>query len=197
MKNIIRFIPNSITITRIIMTFIFLYFIAEQFAYGRGNFINLMVMFLAICFSDLLDGKIARGTGSVSIIGAKLDVFADLLYIILSYTTLIILKMLSLWFLVFVCLKFLEFVITSKFIKSYNRESNKAFVFDKVGRLVSATFFIIPGIVCIYKCFAVYNSVYLINYLLYTIFAAEIYSSYLRIKSCFMMVSLNNSKCEN
>jgi len=197
MKNIIRFIPNSITITRIIMTFIFLYFVVEQFAYGRENFINLIVMFLAICFSDLLDGKIARGTGAVSIIGAKLDVFADLLYIILSYTVLIILKMLPLWFLVFVCLKFLEFVITSKFIKSYNRESNKAFVFDKIGRLVSATFFIIPGIVCIYKCFAVDNSVYLINCLLYIIFAAGIYSSYLRIKSCFMLLSLNNSKYEN
>jgi phosphatidylglycerophosphate synthase len=177
------------------MSFIFIYFIVEQFIYGQGTFINLIALFVAICFSDLLDGKIARKTGFVSTIGAKLDVFADLLYIILSYITLIILKILPLWFLGFVCLKFAEFVITSKFIKRHNKSSKNPFVFDKIGRIVSATFFIIPGIACIFKFFIPYNAGYLISCLLYTTFAAGIYSSYLRIKSCFMLVDLNTSKC--
>jgi Phosphatidylglycerophosphate synthase len=177
------------------MSFIFIYLIIEQFVYRKGTFINLIILFLAICFSDLLDGKIARKTGFVSTTGAKLDVFADLLYILLSYTTLIILKILPLWFLGFACLKFTEFVMTSRFIKRHNKSSDNPFVFDKIGRIVSATFFIIPGIACIFKCFMPYTAGYLINCLIYTTFVAGIYSSYLRIKSYFMLVDLNTSKC--
>ena len=118
MKNIIKYIPNLITITRIIMSFLFIYTILEQFKYGQDMTVNLIILFLAICCSDLLDGKIARKTNSVSTIGAKLDVFADLLYIIISYVTLINIKILPLWFLGFICFKFTEFVMTSKFMKT-------------------------------------------------------------------------------
>lgn len=194
MKNIIKTIPNLITMTRIIMSFLFIYAIVEQFIYGQGMTINLMILFLAICCSDLLDGKIARKMNSVSIIGAKLDVFADLLYIILSYVTLINLKIIPLWFLGFIFFKFTEFVMTSKFIKSNNKSIENAFVFDKIGRIVSVTFFIIPGIVCIYKCFEPYNVAIIINCFIYTTFVAGLYSSYLRIKSCVMLVDLNNNK---
>ena len=194
MKNIIKTIPNLITMTRIIMSFLFIYAIVEQFIYGQGMTINLMILFLAICCSDLLDGKIARKMNSVSIIGAKLDVFADLLYIILSYVTLINLKIIPLWFLGFIFFKFTEFVMTSKFIKSNNKSIENAFVFDKIGRIVLVTFFIIPGIVCIYKCFEPYNVAIIINCFIYTTFVAGLYSSYLRIKSCVMLVDLNNNK---
>ncbi len=86
MKIIIKNIPNLITITRIIMTFIFIYTIEQQFVYGENLNISLTILFLAICLSDFVDGKIARKTNSTSIIGAKLDVFADLLYIIPGQT---------------------------------------------------------------------------------------------------------------
>jgi len=187
MEKMIEFIPNSITTTRIIMSFIFVYLAVVQFAYGKGELISLIVVFLAIYFSDLLDGKIARKTGCVSIIGAKLDVFADLLYIILSYITLIILKILPIWFLGFVCFKFMEFIITSNFMKNHNKSLKNTFVFDKIGRIVSAMFFIIPGVTCVYKYLMPYNKGYLINFLLYIIFIAGIYSSFLRIKSCFIL----------
>jgi len=39
-----------------------------------------------------------------------------------------------------------------------------------------------------------YDEGYLINSLLYTIFVAGIYSSYLRTKSCFIFVALNTNK---
>lgn len=191
MKIMIKFIPNSITIARIIMSFIFTYLIIEQFIYGQGTFLNLIILFLAICFSDLLDGKIARKTGFVSATGSKLDVSADLLYILLSYTALIILKILPLWFLGFVCLKFVEFVITSRFVKLYNKSSSNPFVFDKIGRIVSAIFFIIPGAACIFKFLMPYSAEYFISLFIYTTTAAGLCSSYLRIKNCFILVALN------
>lgn len=175
------------------MSFLFIHAIVEQFIYGQDMTTNLIILFGAICCSDLLDGKIARKINSVSIIGAKLDVFADLLYIILSYVTLIHIKILPLWFLGFICFKFTEFIITSKFIKRSNKSLKNAFVFDKIGRIVSATFFIIPGIVCIFKCFNPSNIILIINCFIYTTLIAGLYSSYLRIKSCFMLSGLNKS----
>lgn len=191
MKNAVRLIPNSITLTRIVMTGILSYFLIQQFAYNQGKFINLIFMFLYICVSDLVDGRIARKMGWTSTLGAKLDVSADLLYIITSYLVLIYLKVLPLWFLIFVCLKFGEFVATSKFIRNYSKESNHPFVFDRVGRIVSATFFIIPGIACIFKCLMIYNGIYLLNCFLGVITVAGIYSSYQRIRSCVELVTFS------
>jgi len=192
MKNIIKTIPNLISITRILMSFLFVQAIVEEFKYGQDMNVKLVVLFLAICFSDLLDGKIARKINSVSAIGAKLDILADLLYIIISYVALVDMKILPLWFLIFICFKFTEFIITSKVVKRYNKSLENPFVFDKIGRIVSATFLIIPGIVCIYKCFEPNNIALIINCLLYTITLAGLYSSYLRIKSCFMDVDSND-----
>jgi phosphatidylglycerophosphate synthase len=192
MKNIIKYIPNLISITRIIMSVTFVKTILEQFKYGQDMTVKLIILFLAICSSDLLDGKIARKTNSVSRIGAKLDVFADLLYIIISYVALIVIKVLPLWFLGFICFKFIEFIMTSNFMKHYNKSSEKPFVFDKLGRIVSATFLIIPGIVCVYKCFEPYNMAIFINCLIFIIFLAGMCSSYLRIKSCFMLSDFKN-----
>lgn len=194
MKFIVKFVPNSITITRIIMSFLFVYTIVEQFIYGQERSVNLFILFLAICASDLLDGRIARKTNSVSVIGAKLDVSADLLYIILSYVMLVIIKILPLWFLGFICFKFSEFIITSKFMKNNNKSSDNPFVFDKIGRTVAAIFFIIPGIACIYKCFGSNNFELVLNCFLYAIFVAGVYSSYFRIKSCLIFYKLENSR---
>lgn len=195
MRSIIKFVPNLITITRIIMSFLFVFTIVEEVVFRQGRSMSLFILFLAICASDLLDGRIARKTNSVSIIGAKLDVFADLLYIILSYVTLVTMKILPLWFLAFVCFKFSEFVITSKFMRNNNKASNNPFVFDKVGRVVAAIFFIIPGIVCIYECFEYYNIGIILNSALFIIFLAGVYSSYLRIRSCIVVYRLENNRC--
>lgn len=187
MKKIIKFIPNTITITRIIMTFVFTYLLIEQFVFKQGKFIELTAAFTLICISDLIDGKIARAMGTNSVFGAKLDVFADLLFIVLSYAVLINLKILPLWFFSFISFKFMEFVLTSKIIKFQSKSSNSPFVFDRVGKTVSAAFFVIPGIACIFKWAAIYNSADLINSLLYITFGAGLYSTFTRIKSCFVL----------
>lgn len=111
--------------------------------------------------------------------GAKLDIFADLFFIVSSYVTLVILRIMPLWFLVFVCLKFIEFLYTSNFIKKCDEVSAHPFIFDKLGRIVSAMFFIVPGIIC-YSRFSC-----TVNFLLYIILILGVLSSYLRIKECF------------
>lgn len=185
LKIIVRYVPNSITITRIILSVLFANSIIEQFIHAKERSVNLSILFLSICISDLLDGKIARKTNSTSIIGAKLDVFADLFYIMISYIALINIKILPIWYLGFVCLKFVEFIITSKCIKNI-KKSDKSFVFDRAGRLVSATFLVIPGIVCIYGYIGANNAIITINYIICVTFIIGVYSSYSRIKLCFI-----------
>ena len=185
LKIIVRYVPNLITIARIILSVLFIQNIIEQFIYAKERNVNLSVLFLSICISDLLDGKIARKTNSTSIIGAKLDVFADLFYIMISYIALVNIKILPIWYFGFVCLKFIEFIITSKYIKNI-KKSDKSFIFDSAGRLVSATFLVIPGIVCIYRYIGDCNAIITINYIIYVTFIIGVYSSYSRIKLCFI-----------
>ncbi|MBD7912120.1 MULTISPECIES: CDP-alcohol phosphatidyltransferase family protein [Clostridium] len=193
MKIMGKYIPNSITITRMVLTFIFLYFILEQFQYKKDNIISLIFVFLVICISDLADGKIARRMGTSSVLGAKLDVSADLLYIIISYSALIVVGILPVWFLIFVCFKFIEFTATSKFIKYYNQESKNVFVFDKIGRKVAAIFFIIPGLACISRCMFVDNGLSFVYCILYLTCVAGLYSSIQRVRSCIKLYNISIS----
>ncbi|WP_297428261.1 CDP-alcohol phosphatidyltransferase family protein [Clostridium sp.] len=176
MKLLVKSLPNIITSTRIAISFLFAYTIIQQFIYGQERSLKLIILFLLICISDLSDGRIARKTNSVSVIGAKLDVFADLLYIILSYITLMNVEILPVWFFGFVCFKFLEFVATSKVMRKKNNLSNNPFVFDKVGRAVSVIFFIIPGIACIYKYIEFNNFSVILNLFLLLVLMAGLYS---------------------
>lgn len=178
MKKIVLLIPNSLTISRIIMSILFAVNISKKLS---------IVVFFLICISDFLDGKIARMTGTTSILGAKLDIIADLFFIITSYVTLVRLKFLPLWFLVFICAKFMEFLLTSNFVRKYCSQSKHPFVFDKIGRIVSVMFFVVPGIACIFNIMMFDGKLYIIRLLLYTILAAGTYSSYLRIKNCFTL----------
>ena len=71
MKRLVKFIPNSITITRIGLSVIFVTSVIGQFVYGRNDFMNLILLFSAICLTDFIDGKIARKIRSTSVTGAK------------------------------------------------------------------------------------------------------------------------------
>ncbi|MHC1681500.1 MAG: CDP-alcohol phosphatidyltransferase family protein [Clostridiaceae bacterium] len=197
METLIRSIPNFITLTRIIMSFVFVNLIINLFIYGENKLFIILAIFSAICLSDFIDGKLARKLKSTSVFGAKLDVFADLFYILLSYTTLVVLRGIPLWFLCFVIFKFIEFVMTSKFIKLNSDSSSNPFVFDKIGRIVSATFFIIPGIACIYHCYTLSSSINLLNCFLYVLLAGGVYSSFQRIKTCLMLTSIKSNTFSN
>ncbi len=192
MKSLIKFIPNSITISRIGLSILFITNVTGQFVYGRNNFINLTVLFLAVCLTDFIDGKIARKICCTSVTGAKLDVLADLFFIVASNITLISLGILPPWFLGFIILKFIEFVTTSNFIIRYQYLFHKkVFIFDKVGRIVSAQFFAVPGAACIFQVLSASMAERLINFILYTILAGGILSSYLRVKSCLRLIFSN------
>jgi CDP-diacylglycerol--glycerol-3-phosphate 3-phosphatidyltransferase len=188
MERFVKFIPNSISISRVGLSVIFVAYVTGQFAHGKDNLINLVMVFLAICITDLLDGRIARKMCCASVTGARLDVLADLFFIVVSNITLISLGILPAWFLVFIIFKFIEFIMTSNFTIKYKYLLNKkVFIFDNVGRIVSALLFIVPGAACIFQVLIPRIHDDLINIILYLILVGGLYSSYIRIKSCFKL----------
>lgn len=74
MKNIKQYIPNILTIIRMILTVVIV--IVGTFKYTK------LVIILAViaAITDLLDGRLARKWGVTSIVGAKLDAVADKLF---------------------------------------------------------------------------------------------------------------------
>ncbi|MCX8158987.1 MAG: CDP-alcohol phosphatidyltransferase family protein [Candidatus Pacearchaeota archaeon] len=65
-------IPNIISILRIILTFVIIYFILMNFSR-----ISIAIMFIIAMITDALDGQIARRFKMKSEIGRKLDMIAD------------------------------------------------------------------------------------------------------------------------
>jgi CDP-diacylglycerol--glycerol-3-phosphate 3-phosphatidyltransferase len=54
MKSIIKFVPNLITITRIIMSFLFVYTIGEEVIFSQERSMSLFIIFLAGIYSSYL-----------------------------------------------------------------------------------------------------------------------------------------------
>lgn len=66
-------IPNCISISRIIFSFILVFV--------KPLSLVFYVIYIVCEFSDIMDGFIARKTGTTSIIGAKLDSMADMIMV--------------------------------------------------------------------------------------------------------------------
>lgn len=118
--------------------------ILNIYLYNKFSSIKIpIVITTLIYFTDFFDGKIARVVGSASRFGAILDVIADLFYIIISYMVLYKFHVLPLWFLFIILFNFIEFIITSFWLKKAS-SSGSVFVFDLIGRYAATFFYAIP-----------------------------------------------------
>jgi len=71
-----KYIANMLTGCRILGSILLLFFPAFSAAF--------YILYLACGFSDMIDGTIARKTGSTGEFGAKFDAVADLIFVIVS-----------------------------------------------------------------------------------------------------------------
>jgi CDP-diacylglycerol--glycerol-3-phosphate 3-phosphatidyltransferase len=82
--------------------------------------------------------------------GAILDIVSDTLYTILSLSTFVYFKIIPVWFVCVMLLKLMEFVVTSRLIKSKRKFENNIF-FDKIGKLSICVVMLLPGIF-VFRC---------------------------------------------
>ena len=99
MKEKLKFIPNVLSVIRIILVFVFIFFALND----KLDF--AIIAFLIAGATDVLDGFLARRNGWITDIGKILDPFADKL---MQCTVLIILyhlEILPVWFVLIFILK--------------------------------------------------------------------------------------------
>ena len=89
-------LPNYITLLRIVLIPFFINLMI--YAYYR----EALMVFIAACLTDALDGMIARLTNSKTDLGAFLDPMADKLLILSAFVTLVLLDMLPVWLVIIV-----------------------------------------------------------------------------------------------
>ena len=89
-------IPNLITLTRIILTPLFIIFLIQ------GRYRQALIVFILAGLSDLADGSIARWWQQKSRLGSYLDPLADKLLMSTSFVTLSIFRVIPSWLTVMV-----------------------------------------------------------------------------------------------
>jgi CDP-diacylglycerol--glycerol-3-phosphate 3-phosphatidyltransferase len=141
-------LPNKITISRIIATPVFLFFLMP----GRlGQFLWLdkwgryaaVVVFIAAALTDLIDGRLARKNNQVSELGKFLDPIADKLLVTSALIALIKTDGLSVWIVFIIIAR--EFIISG--FRLIAAGQGVVIAADKLGKIKTTVQII--AIVCI------------------------------------------------
>lgn len=191
MKNCLKnSLPNALTFTRIILTAMFIGTLNSKLILGieTQSISFLAVMFLAICATDFLDGKIARWLKVSSVAGSRFDVMADFIFILSATALLVKFQLMPLWFLVVIIAKLLDFIVSSKIVNYYKFEKQNTFVFDFMGRGAAILFYLLPFLVIFFSRYMSEISTSLaLTLIALTSFVALI-SSTQRMFMCFQLV---------
>lgn len=100
-------LPNKLTISRILLTFIFVFLLKiNGFYYKLAAFL----IFSLACFTDCLDGYIARKNKNVTNLGRILDPIADKILVISAFITFSQLNLVESWMVAVILTR--EFIVT-------------------------------------------------------------------------------------
>ena len=150
-------IPNIITVSRMAFAAVLMYWIYEILSSEAGGYGGLaggyggvpdacpVLCFAAIISSDVIDGHIARKTNCVTATGAKLDIAADIFYVMGAACIFVYFHMLPVWFPVVLAVSFTVFLTTSKLL-SLRRGHRFSAVFDAAGKTAANLTLMLPGV---------------------------------------------------
>ena len=114
-------IANKLTVSRIILTFVFMFFLSFPF---RGiwtlwaKVISLLI-FIFAAISDFLDGRIAQRKNMVTDFGRLMDPIADKILVLAAFAAFVQLQLIEAW--MFVIIIFREILITSLRLFALNK----------------------------------------------------------------------------
>jgi len=127
-RKMTRHLPNILTVFRIILVPVFLYFLF--LAKLPANILIALIIFIVACFTDYLDGMLARKMNIISDFGKLMDPLADKLIVLSALAGLCWLPPFQISSVVFFIIFLRELVITIL------RE-----IYQKKGIVVPADFF--------------------------------------------------------
>ena len=100
-------LPNKLTISRIALTVIFLFFL---FAHGPAYKILALFTFIIAALTDFLDGYIAKKYNLISDFGRLMDPIADKVLTLSAFLAFVEMSLIPAWMVVIIILR--EFVVT-------------------------------------------------------------------------------------
>lgn len=100
-------LPNKLTILRIALTAVFLFFL---FAHGAVYKILAFLMFLIAALTDFLDGYFAKKYDMISDFGRLMDPIADKVLVISAFIAFVEMRLIPAWMVVIIILR--EFIVT-------------------------------------------------------------------------------------
>lgn len=190
MAGFMKMLPNTLTLLRVLLACLLNFFIIYHFE----SWAIIAIIFLVIFLTDFMDGKIARFCGNTSHFGAVFDILADLFFVGTSYIVLCLFHILPIWFLFIMLFKFIEFTVTSIFLKILH-SGKSIFVFDFIGRFAAALFYIIPALVYLSFLLSPFIYFFTIHYFIYIITFMVFISSSYRLRDCVKcMQSMRDNK---
>lgn len=101
-------LPNKLTLLRIVLTFIFMFFLFSQ---GLIAKYVAFAIFTVASLSDFYDGRIARRRNSVTDFGKLMDPIADKILVLAAFLAFVEMKIIPAWMVVLIIAR--EFIITS------------------------------------------------------------------------------------
>ncbi|MDD5504886.1 MAG: CDP-diacylglycerol--glycerol-3-phosphate 3-phosphatidyltransferase [Candidatus Omnitrophica bacterium] len=99
-------LPNKLTLSRIGLTFVFMFFLFTKWHYGKAMAI---AVFALASFTDYLDGMIAKRRGLVSDFGKFMDPIADKVLILAAFLAFVEMGIVPAWMVLIII--FREFII--------------------------------------------------------------------------------------
>ncbi len=109
-------LPNKLTISRITLTIIFMFFL---FMYGALYKILALITFTIAAFTDFLDGHIARKYNLVSDFGRFMDPIADKILVLSAFIAFVELDLVPAWMVMIIMLR--EFTITGTRLMAFKK----------------------------------------------------------------------------
>jgi len=100
-------LPNTLTVSRVFLTFVFMYFL---FAGWTGARYFAFFTFIIACLTDYFDGYFARKEGKITDFGKLMDPIADKVLVLAAFLAFVELKLIPAWTVVIILTR--EVVVT-------------------------------------------------------------------------------------
>ena len=100
-------LPNKLTILRIIMSFVFMFFIFSEGLFAKSM---ALVFFTIASITDFFDGYIARKYNLITDLGKLLDPIADKILVLTAFLAFVEMKIVAAWMVALIILR--ELLIT-------------------------------------------------------------------------------------
>ena len=139
-------LPNKLTILRIVLTFVFMFFVFSQ---GLAGKITALLIFAVASLTDFFDGYIARRDNIVTNFGRIMDPIADKILVLAAFLAFVQLHVVEAWMVVLIISR--EIIITS--LRFFAISKGKVLAAEKGGKHKTISQMVAISLILLYLVF--------------------------------------------